>query len=186
VDNGYGYAKGIEVFWRDRKTFKGIDYWISYSYLDTKRDYLNFPYEMEPDFAAKHTLSLVFKKFVTDWKMGFNASYSFTTGRPYYNISDYGEGAYYIADQGRTMPYNNLSLSINYIPSLSKPNSRHFTVWVLSATNVLNIKQVYGYNYSFDNQVREPIEPPASRFIFLGCFISFGVDRTQDAINNNL
>lgn len=186
VNSGYGYAKGVEVFWRDKKTFKGIDYWVSYSYLDTKRNYLNFPYEMEPNFAAKNTLSLVFKKFVTDWKTGFNASYSFATGRPYYNISDYGKNLYYIADLGRTMPYNNLSLSINYIPSLGKPNTKHFTVWVFSVNNVLNIKQVYGYNYSFNNEVKEPIEPPSSRFIFLGCFISFGVDRTQDAINNNL
>ena len=186
VDNGYGYAKGIEVFWRDKKTFKGIDYWVSYSYLDTKRDYLNFPYEMEPNFAAKHTLSLVFKKFVTDWKTGFNASYSFTTGRPYYNISDYGESNYYVADEGRTIPYDNLSLSINYIPSLSRPNAKRFTVWVLSVNNVFNIRQVYGYNYSYNNEIKEPIEPPASRFVFIGCFISFGVDRSQDAINNNL
>ena len=141
---------------------------------------------MEPNFAAKHTLSLVFKKFVTDWKTGFNASYSFTTGRPYYNISDYGESNYYVADEGRTIPYDNLSLSINYIPSLSRPNAKRFTVWVLSVNNVFNIKQVYGYNYSYNNEIKEPIEPPASRFVFIGCFISFGVDRSQDAINNNL
>jgi len=184
---GFGYAKGIEVFWRDKKTFKGIDYWVSYSYLDTKRNYLNFPYEMEPNFAAKHTLSLVFKKFVTDWKTGFNASYSFATGRPYYDISyDYSKSNYYIADKGRTIDYNNLSLSVNYIPSLSKPKSKRFTVWVLSVNNVFNIKQVYGYNYSFNNAIKEPIEPPSGRFLFIGCFISFGVDRSQDAINNNL
>jgi hypothetical protein len=183
---GYGYAKGVEVFWRDKKSFKGIDYWVSYSYLDTKRDYLNFPYEMEPNFAAKHTASLVLKKFVQKWKTGFNASYSFATGRPYYNISNYGKPGYYVADQGRTIPYNNLSLSLNYIPTLSKPNSRHFTVWVLSLNNVFNIKEVDGYNYSYNNQIKQVIEPPAGRFVFVGCFISFGVDRTQDAINNNL
>ncbi|TDX00140.1 TonB-dependent receptor [Dinghuibacter silviterrae] len=186
VGTGYGYAKGVEVFWRDKKSFKGIDYWVSYSYLDTKRDYLNFPYEMEPNFAARHTASLVVKKFVQKWKTGFNVSYSFATGRPYYNISDYGKPDYYIADQGRTIPYNNVSLSFNYIPTLSKPNSRHFTVWVLSVNNVFNIQEVDGYNYSFNNQVKQVIEPPAGRFIFLGCFISFGTDRTQDAINNNL
>ncbi|HTJ13492.1 MAG TPA: carboxypeptidase-like regulatory domain-containing protein [Dinghuibacter sp.] len=184
--NGFGYAKGIELFWRDKKTFKGIDYWVSYSYLDTKRDYLNFPYEMEPSFAARHTASVVVKKFVQKWKTGFNVSYSFATGRPYYNISDYAKDYYYIADQGRTIPYNNMSLSINYIPTLSKPNSRHFTVWVLSLNNILNIKEVDGYNYSYDNQIKQAIEPPAGRFLFVGCFISFGVDRTQDAINNNL
>jgi hypothetical protein len=40
TNNGNGYAKGIELFWRDNETLKGVDYWISYSFLDTKRNYL--------------------------------------------------------------------------------------------------------------------------------------------------
>ncbi|MEA3427444.1 MAG: TonB-dependent receptor, partial [Bacteroidota bacterium] len=36
-NSGSGYAKGLELYWRDKKTFSGLDYWISYSYLDTKR-----------------------------------------------------------------------------------------------------------------------------------------------------
>jgi vitamin B12 transporter len=186
ADNGTGYAQGVELFWRDKQTFKGIDYWISYSYLDTKRNYLNFPYEMRPNFAAKNTLSIVFKKFVQDWKTGFNLSYSYASPRPYYNLSQYGKPGYYVQDSGRTIPYNNLSFSLNYIPTLSKPNSKHFTVWVLSVNNIFNFKQVFGYNYSYNNVIKQPVEPPAGRFIFIGCFISFGVDRTQDAINNNL
>ena len=47
------------MFLRDKKTFKNIDYWISYSYLDTKRDFQNYPAELEPNFAAKHTASSV-------------------------------------------------------------------------------------------------------------------------------
>ena len=38
-NNGFGDAKGFEFFWRDKKTIKNVDYWISYSYLDTKRDF---------------------------------------------------------------------------------------------------------------------------------------------------
>jgi hypothetical protein len=37
--NGNGYAKGGEIFWRDKKTIKSVDYWISYSLLDTKRNF---------------------------------------------------------------------------------------------------------------------------------------------------
>ena len=55
TNNGFGDAKGFEFFWRDKKTIKNLDYWISYSYLDTKRDFLNFPYAIQPNFAAKHT-----------------------------------------------------------------------------------------------------------------------------------
>jgi hypothetical protein len=62
-------AKGFEFFWRDKKTIKNVDYWIFYSYLDTKRDFLNFPYATMTDFAATHTASLLMKKFVQPWKM---------------------------------------------------------------------------------------------------------------------
>lgn len=34
-NDGFGDAKGLELFWRDKKTFSNFDYWISYSYLDT-------------------------------------------------------------------------------------------------------------------------------------------------------
>ena len=75
-NDGFGDAKGIEFFWRDKKTIKNVDYWISYSYLDTKRDFLNYPFAIEPSFATKHTASLVVKKFVTNIKTQFNASYT--------------------------------------------------------------------------------------------------------------
>src|SRR5690606_34163830 len=37
-NNGNGYAQGLDLFWRDNETLKNIDYWVSYSYLDTERD----------------------------------------------------------------------------------------------------------------------------------------------------
>ncbi|MDI3320254.1 TonB-dependent receptor [Pinibacter soli] len=183
---GYGYAQGIEVFWRDKKSLKNFDYWLSYSYLDTKRDYLNYPKSMTPNFAATHTASAVVKKFVLNWKTQFNASYTFATGRPYYNLMADGAGKYYIADQGKTVTYNNLSFSVNYLPRLGKKDSKTFIVWVLSATNVLGNKLVYNYNYSANGMNKVAVTPPAGRFYFLGCFISFGIDRTEDVINNNL
>ena len=187
-NDGYGYAKGAEIFWRDKKSVKNLDYWISYSYLDTKRNYLNFPGEITPSFAAEHTTSLVAKKFVTKWKTGFNATYSFATGRPYYNLGyDYGQSKYIIKQSGRTIAYNSVGFSLNYLPNLGKTNKKSFIVWVLSLTNVLGQKQVYGYNFSTlnDNNM-VPVLPPSKRFLYIGCFLSFGIDRTQDAINNNL
>jgi hypothetical protein len=184
---GFGDAKGIELFWRDRKTIKNLDYWISYSYLDTKRDYLNYPYALRPNFAATHTASIVLKKFVSKLKSMVNASYTFASGRPYYNIRyDDGQGKFQIADQGKTIPYHNLSFSINYLPNVGAQNAKKFVVWVFSVTNVLGNDQVFGYNYSSNGNRKEPILPTAKRFFFLGCFLSFGVDRTDDVINSNL
>ena len=186
-NNGFGYARGLEFFWRDKKSVKNLDYWISYSYLDTKRNYLNFPGSITPSFAAAHTASFVAKKFVLPWKTGFNASYNFATGRPYYNMGyDALQSKYVIKEEGKTINYNSLSFSLNYLPNLGKTNKKTFIVYVLSLTNVLGQDQVYGYNFSSMNNNRAAIIPPSKRFLYLGCFISFGIDRTQDAINNNL
>ena len=186
-NGGSGYAKGIEFFWRDKKSIKNLDYWISYSYLDTKREYLNYPEKLFPDFAATHTASLVMKRFFIDMKTGFNFTYSYATGRPYYNFMFNGTGnKYVIADQGKTRDYNSLGFSMNYVPSLGKQNARLFWVLVASITNVLGNNIVYGYNYSYNGMNKMPVTPAAQRFYFIGVFFSWGVDRTEDAINNNL
>jgi outer membrane receptor for ferrienterochelin and colicin len=186
-NSGTGYAKGAELFLRDKKTFKNVDYWISYSYLDTKRDYLNYPEELEPNFAAHHTASVVVKHFVTKWKSGFNATYTFATGRPYYDFQyNYADNKYNIADQGRTPNYNSMGFSAEYLPSLGKKNAKTFIVFFASITNLLGQKQVYNYNYSYNGMYKEPVLPPANRTYFIGCFLSWGIDRSQDAIDNNL
>lgn len=186
-NNGTGYAKGIEFFWRDKKSIKNFDYWISYSYLDTKRDYLNYTGLLRPNFATPHTASFVMKRFFMDMKTGFNFTYSFATGRPYYNfvLTNFAD-KYSIADQGKTKEFHNLGFSMNYVPSIGKTNPKVFWVLVASVTNVLGYDPVYGYNYSYNGMNKQPIGNTARRFYFIGAFFSWGVDRTQDAINNNL
>lgn len=184
---GSGYAQGFELFWRDKKTIRNIDYWISYSYLDTKRQFQNYPTQMQPTFATPHTLSIVTKNFVTKWKTGFNFTYTFATGRPYYNIVyNNGSAKYETKDEGTTDVYQNLGFSLNYLPNLGKQNAKTFIVLVASVTNALNFNQVYGYRYSYNGLNKVAVTPPAKQFFFIGCFLSWGVDRSQDAINNNL
>ena len=186
-NNGFGNAKGLELFFRDKKTLKNVDYWISYSYLDTKRDFLNYPQAIMPSFAANHTAAFVIKKFVTNWKTGFNLSYNFATGRPYYHFAyDNVQSKYVIADAGKTINYNSMSFSVNYLPGIGKKDPKAFVVWVLGINNVLGQNQVFNYNYNNSGSRKEAVTPPSKRFIFIGCFMSFGIDRTQDAINNNL
>jgi vitamin B12 transporter len=186
TNGGSGYADGIDLFWRDKKTFKDFDYWISYSYIDTKRQFMNYPSKITPDFVATNTASLVMKRFITNWKAGFNFTYTFATGRPYYNFMINSTGKYYTADEGRTKDYQSLNFSCEYIPSLGKVKPKTFVVLFASMSNILGYNSIYGYHYSFDGTMKQPITPPANRFYFVGCFLSWGVDRTQDAINNNL
>lgn len=186
-NNGFGDASGFEFFWRDKKNVKNLDYWVSYSFLNTKRDFLNFPTAITPNFAAKHTASLVMKKFVTKLKTNVNLSYNYASGRPYYNIQfDPNANKTYFADRGRIPDYHNVSFALNYLPGIGKKNPKAFAVYVLSVSNIFNIKQVYGYNYSANGMRRQELVPPSRMFVFIGAFISFGVDRTDDAINNNL
>jgi vitamin B12 transporter len=186
-NNGFGWAKGFELFWRDKKTIKDLDYWISYSFLDTKRDFANFPLAITPNFAAKHNASLVVKKFVTKLKTNINFSYNFASRRPFYNIQPDGNtGNFKFNDRGMIDPYHNVSFALNYLPKIGKKDAKSFVVYVLSVSNIFNFKQQFGYNYSFNGQRRQEIVPPSRQFIFIGAFFSFGVDRTEDAINNNL
>jgi len=180
---GEGYAKGIELFWRDKKTVKNLDYWISYSYLDTKRDYLNYPGLLQPNFAANHTASLVTKRWFTKINTGFNFTYTYASGRPYYNfLMDNNSGKYNINDQGKTKDYHSLGFSMNYVKQVKNT----YAVLVASATNVLMRDNIYGYNYSYNGMYKEAITPTAKSFFFVGLFLSWGIDRTQDAINGNL
>ena len=175
-NNGSGYAQGVEFFWRDRKTFRNVDYWISYSYLDTKRDYLNYPFRVQPDFAAKHTASIVYKHFLPKLGTNLGLTYTFATGRPYYDPNLPQDE--FMSE--RTITYNAVGVSASYLTTIRKA----FTIFVLSVSNALGNKQVFGYHYSTDGLRRDEVTPNVPRFVYLGMFMNFGIDRRQDVINN--
>ena len=54
--DGQGYAWGVEGFIRDNKTIPQFDYWVSYSYLDARRQYLDQPELAVPDLRAHGSL----------------------------------------------------------------------------------------------------------------------------------
>lgn len=166
-NSGYGYAKGFELFYRDKKTISKSDFWISYSFLDTKRFYRNYPTEVMPSFAAKHSASLVFKYFIPKISLAPSLTYLYSSGRPYYNPNN----TLYLAD--RTKDYHNLSINVSYLTSIGK----NFTVLVLSVGNVLGIDNVFTYNYSSDGSNRIAVGPTSSRMIFAGVFINIGTQK---------
>ncbi|MBL7749675.1 MAG: hypothetical protein JNM19_19715, partial [Chitinophagaceae bacterium] len=61
-----------------------------------------------------------------------------------------------------------------------------FAVYVFQVSNIFNIKQTYGYQYSYNGLRKEAIVPTSRMFVFIGAFISFGVDRSEEVINNGL
>lgn len=163
-NEGKGYAKGIDIFWKDNETFDFGYYWLSYTYLDTKREYLNFPTIATPTFATPHTVSVVFKYWLQDITTFAGLTYSFATGRPYFNPNNQE----FLGDRAKN--YHNLSLSVSHLTSIFN----NFTVVFFSIDNIIGYNNVYGYRYSSDGSVRSPVLAPALRSAFIGMFISLG------------
>ncbi|MFN8166476.1 MAG: TonB-dependent receptor [Bacteroidia bacterium] len=163
-NTGSGYAQGVEFFYRDKKTVSKGDFWISYSYLDSKRQYRNYPAEATPTFAPKHTASLVFKYFFPKISLAPSLTYAYSTGRTYYNPNN----PVFLGD--KTPDYHNVSLNFSYLTSIGKS----FTVLVLSVNNVFGFKNIYGYNYSSDGSHRYTVDAASTRFFFAGVFINIG------------
>ena len=166
TNTGDGFARGFDIFWRDKQTLKYGDYWISYSYLDTKRNYHNYPISATPSYAAKHTLSIVYKYFFPKLNVQTGITYAFNSGRPYFNPNK--PSSEFLSDV--TKPYHNLSINASYLTSVFK----NFAVVVFSITNAPGIDNVYSYHYSADGTRRVEVGPSSKRFVFLAVFINIG------------
>jgi hypothetical protein len=149
---------------------------------------LNYPGEIRPYFAAPHTATVAIKKSFPEINSFVNVSYAFATGRPYYNIRySNAENAYKIYDQGTTKDYNVLNLQLVHLFSIFKSwKQKPFSGVSIGANNLLGTRQVFGYNYSANGNIKLPVTLPATRFFYAGIFMSFGIDRTKDITDNNL
>ena len=175
-NNGSGFAKGVDIFWRDNQSIKNTDYWISYSYLDTERDYRNFPVQSRPAFASAHNLSIVTKHWVENWKSQIGFSYSFASGRNYTNPNQPG----FLNNE--TKSYNSISLNWAYLIDQQK-------ILYFSVNNVLGTKNVFGYNYANTPDIngtfaREAIVPNADQFFFVGFFWTISDDKKSNQLDN--
>jgi len=173
---GEGYSKGIDVFWRDNKNIKDTDYWVSYSFLDTERDYKNYSTKATPNFASKHNVSVVAKHWIEDWKSQVGMSYNFASGRSYTNPNKGG-----FLNQ-KTKNYNSVSLNWAYLISQQK-------ILYFSVNNVLGTQNVFGYNYkNTPNSVgtfnRQAMIPSADSFFFVGFFWTISDNKKDNQLNN--
>ncbi len=160
VDNsGFGYAKGIELFWRDKKSIKNFDYWLSYSYIDTRRLYKNFTAEATPDFIADHNLSVISKYFIDKIQTNVSATYSYASGRPFYNPDPAID---FLSE--RTKDFHNLSITVSWLHSFGK----WFTVFYAGVDNATNSKNVFGKRYDMNGQIIGDMAPAIYRSVFVG------------------
>ena len=175
-NTGSGYAKGLDLFWRDGKSIKNLEYWASYSYIDSERDYKNFSSQVTPSFVADHSLSIVTKYWINDWKSQIGFTNSYSSGRPYNNPNETK------FMNGKTKSYNSLSFNWAYLLSPQK-------ILYFSVSNVLGSQNVFGYEYANnpDNAgfyKRKEIIPTADRFFFVGFFWTISNDKKDNQLRN--
>tara|TARA_R110000850_G_scaffold277086_1_gene422282 strand:- start:7384 stop:9540 length:2157 start_codon:yes stop_codon:yes gene_type:complete len=176
ANTGSGYAGGLDIFWRDGKTIKNLEYWASYSYIDTERLYQNFPAQATPSFVATHTASLVTKYWIEKWRSQVGFSHTFHTGRPFDNPNEPGFMS------GKTKDFHNLSFNWAYLLSPQK-------ILYFSVSNVLGRKNIFGYEYAntpgpngaFE---RRAITPTADQFFFVGFFWTISDDKNKNQLDN--
>ena len=175
-NDGFGFAKGIDLFWRDNKSIKYLEYWISYSYIDSKRDYKNYEANVTPSFIAKNNFSIVTKYWSEKLKSQLSATYSFNSGRPYDNpnASEFMNG--------KTKAFSNLSFSWAYLLSQQK-------ILFFSVTNILGTNNIFGYQYANSPDMngqfqRQAITQPANRFAFVGFFWTISDNKKTNNLDN--
>ncbi|NBC08553.1 MAG: TonB-dependent receptor plug domain-containing protein [Bacteroidetes bacterium] len=168
-NSGSGYARGVDVFYRDQESIKYGDFWVSYSFLDTEREYQDFPQAAMPNFAARHNLSVVYKHWIHDLQTSVGVTYTLGSPRPYNDPNTP------VFNDQRTPTYQDVSLNASYLTELFG----QFTIVHLSVTNVLGFEQSFGQRFSEQPDANgrftsSAIRPPAPRFFFVGLFVSIG------------
>ncbi len=176
TNNGNGYARGLDLLWRDNTNIKNLEYWFSYSYIDSKRDFRNFTKSVTPSFVANHTASFVTKYWINDLKSQVGFTNVFATGRPY---NDPNQAEFMNA---KTRDFNNLSFNWAYLLTTQK-------ILYFSITNVLGSQNVFGYEYASRPNVNgvyasRPIVPLADRFFFVGFFWTISKDKKDNQLRN--
>jgi len=175
-NNGSGYAKGVDLFWRDSNLYKNLEYWVSYSYIDSERQYKNFPNMATPNFIANHSLSVVTKYFITDWKSQIGFTNSYSSGRPY---NDPNQTQFM---NGKTKSYNSLSFNWAYLLTTQK-------ILYFSVSNLLGTQNVFGYDYARTPDAsgvyqRQAVTPTADRFFFVGFFWTISQNKNENQLKN--
>jgi len=173
---GEGYARGFDVFYRERSLIKNADFWLTYSFVDSKRRYNGFETEVRPNFAPQHNFSAVMKYWIADLKSQVGGTFTWNSGQPYDSPNRAGEMESVSPD------FASLSLNWSYL-------CRQNLIIHASVSNVTGRDNVFGYQYANEADAngfyeREPIRQSAPFFAFIGVFWTISSDKSANQLNN--
>ena len=175
-NSGSGFARGFDLFYRDQKSISNLDFWVTYSFVDSERSYGRFSESIQPSFAPRHNFSIVGKYFIKQLNSQVGMSWQVNDGYSYDNPNIEGQM------ESKTPHYSGFNLNWSYLP---KPN----LIIHAAVNNVFGRKNVFGYNYApmpdaQGQYAGMAVGPPADRFIFVGVFITLSQDKKANQLNN--
>ena len=159
-NNGYGYARGIDVFLKqDAGLFTG---WMAYSFLQSKRKEKNYHALVPTDFDITHNLKVAWKINIS-MAWGMSITYRYASGIPFH--TGYGNW-----NAGRGQAYSKLDFSLSRMVSFF---SNNLTIFYLSISNVLGSNNTIRYTYSPDYSEHHVHKSTNKRMVYFGVSFVF-------------
>ncbi|WP_353119232.1 TonB-dependent receptor [Myroides odoratus] len=171
TQEGTGYAKGFDLFWKDNTTFKNFNYWITYTYLDAQRKEMQRREWVQPSYVAKHNLAVVTKYWIDAWKSQVSMTYNYSSPRHFYG------GAADLTSSYASSPIHNVSMSWAYVLQAQK-------IIFVSVDNLLGRNPTYAYQFNAKGGQPDVVQPSAKRFIYVGFMWTISSDKKANQIEN--
>lgn len=164
TSGGYGYSRGIDLFFRDRVSIKNLEYQLSYTYNISKRKYQRCSELTTPQYATRHNAALVVKYSLPRLHSIISLTNRFSTGRPYHNPLLPG------LMNDEVKPYNSLDVGVTFLASKK-------VIIHASASNILGRKNEFG---KVDNKA---ILASKDHFFYVGVYVTLGKKAAYDVSN---
>ena len=164
TSGGYGYSRGIDLFFRDRVSIKNLEYQLSYTYNISKRKYQRCSELTTPQYATRHNAALVVKYSLPRLHSIISLTNRFSTGRPYHNPSLPG------LMNDEVKPYNSLDVGVTFLASKK-------VIIHASASNILGRKNEFG---KVDNKA---VMASSDHFFYVGVYVTLGRKAAYDVSN---
>lgn len=183
VNNGYGYARGIDLFVKQGEVIRDkLNGRVAYSFLQSKRLQVRDaetgqPEEFAPSpFDITHNLTLVLRYNVIE-RLAIGTQVRYATGRPITPVVGATlneEFGFYTPIDGpvsseRLPNYTRVDANLSYL-KFFKGNK--YAVFYFAVSNLLNNKNVLAYDYSKDYSQRQARDTNFARFYYFGATLT--------------
>ncbi len=159
TNQGKGYSKGLDIF--IKKKFTLLSGWVSYSWLQARRKWMDLPVMSSPYFDITHNFNAVMTADLCK-TISLGIRFRYATGKPYTSE----EGAFH---NKRVPSYQNMDMNISWIHSFWGSD---MTIIYLAVSNLMGRKNIFDYIYSSDFEKREAVTSTFQRSVYFGCQIN--------------